>query len=289
MVAVDAIACASPDCERALALLDEEFIYSRGRTLSLSVRFANVLSEAGSRLLVIRNEGPAESALLLRPFEWITPDRVYRAAMIGLVWTHPEARGRGYAGALLAQAAESMRRDGIDFAVLWTTRPGVYGRAGWISADCGAFGRYPCGGGEKKAPAEARALWPAIHALREAQGGERVRRSLASYRTLLPPATEHDAAIEGDAYALIGRAGSAAYIYEIGGSNAALAALWHRLGERYGELLVNVQRASAAHRWLAAIPEMTWKDPSLAMWLPLSRSIDPAFFSRWYIPYVDRI
>jgi GNAT superfamily N-acetyltransferase len=286
---VTVIACPAPDCDQALALLDQEFISSRGRTLSLSIRFESVLSQPDARFLATRNQGKLESILLLRPFEWITPSRSYRAAMIGLVWTHPEARGRGHGSALLVEAAQSMRRDEIDFAVLWTTRAGFYARAGWIPADCGVLGHWRGGESATGAPPEARTLWPAIHSVREACGAERVRRTLADYTMLPPPAIEHDAALEDGAYALIGRLGVTGYLYEIGGRSDGLPALWRGLRQRYRELFINVRRDAEQHQWLSAQPGITWKDQNLAMWLALSGDADARRFRGWYIPFLDRI
>lgn len=289
MVATEVIACPTSDGDEALALLDQEFIFSRGRTLSLSLRFASVLSQPDARFLATRNNGNLESILLLRPFDWITPSGNCRAAMIGLVWTHPEARGHGHGGALLAEAARAMRRDNIDFAVLWTRRAEFYRRAGWIPADCGVLGHCRGEGSTTRAPSEARALWPAIHSLREAHGGQRVRRTLANYTMLSPPATEHDAALEGGAYALIGRLGTTAYLYEIGGQPNGLPVLWHGLRQRYRELFINVRRGTEHQQWLSAQPEITWQDQNLAMWLALSGNADAKHFSSWYVPFLDRI
>jgi GNAT superfamily N-acetyltransferase len=286
MVTVTALPASA--CGQALALLDQEFISSRGRTLSLSIRFASVLSQPDARLLATRNKG-LESILLLRPFDWITPSRNYRAAMIGLVWTHPELRGRGHGSALLAEAAQCMRRDHIDFAVLWTTRTAFYARAGWIPADCGVLGHWQSATGSGGAPSEARALWPYIHSLRETHGGERVRRTLANYTMLPPPAIEHDAAVEAGTYALIGRSGATGYVYEIGGGSEGLPALWRGLLPRYGELFINVRGGTEQHRWLSAQPGITWQDQKLAMWLALSGEVGAGHFRGWYVPFQDRI
>jgi len=289
MVAAQVIACSASDRDEALALLDQEFIFSRGRTLSLATRFASALSQPDARLLATRNKDNLESILLLRPFEWITPLLTYRAAMIGLVWTHPKVRGRGHGSALLAEAAQSMRGDNIDFAVLWTTRAGFYGRAGWIPTDCGVLGHCRGEGSATGAPSDARNLWPVIHSLREAHGGERVRRTVANYTMLPPPAIEHDAAVEGGAYALIGRLGAHGYIYEIGGQPNGLPALWRSLHQRYRELFINVRRGTKHHQWLSTQPGIKWQDQNLAMWLALSGNADARHFSGWYIPFLDRI
>lgn len=289
MVALRILECPASDCDEALTLLDEEFIFSRGRTVSLSVRFASALSAPDARFLIARQQDRVESILFLRPFQWITPALTYRAAMIGLVWTHPEARGRGLGSAMLAEAGICMRREDIDFAVLWARRENFYRRAGWISADCGTLGRTRLAGTGTIVSGEASALWPGIHALRESAKEERVARQLTNYRALLPPATHHDAVLEGNAYALIGRAGTIAYVHEIGGDLGGMPALWHAMQSRYGEAFINVRRGSPAHLWFGAQPSITWQDQNLAMWLPLSARVDPVQFRDWYIPFLDRI
>ena len=289
MVAGLILECPSSDCDEALALLDEEFIFSRGRTIPLSVRFASALSEPDARFLVLRRQNRVESLLFLRPFQWITPALAYRAAMIGLVWTRPEARGRGHGSALLAEAEKAMRRESIDFGVLWATRPQFYRRAGWIAADCGVLGRSRGTASGTSTHRQASAHWPAIHALRESGGGDRVARRLVSYTALPPPATDHDAILEGDAYVLIGSAGATAYVHEIGGAPSGLPALWSSLQSRYGHAFINVARGSPAHLWLASQGSVAWQDQNLAMWLPSSARVDPARFGHWYIPFLDRI
>ncbi|NUP97924.1 MAG: pseudouridine-5'-phosphate glycosidase [Planctomycetaceae bacterium] len=53
----------------------------------------------------------------MRPFEWISRERRWRAAMIGLVWTRPEVRSRGLGSALLREAARLMRSSEVDAAI----------------------------------------------------------------------------------------------------------------------------------------------------------------------------
>jgi GNAT superfamily N-acetyltransferase len=282
-------ACHPSECAEALALLDEEFIFSRGRTLSFGVRFAAALGQPDARMLLMRTDGRIDAALLVRPFGWITPERDWRAAMVGLVWTRPECRGRGQGSELLREAESLMRASGIEFAVLWTTRPGFYARCGWIAADCGALGHWTGGDAPAPSPAAAGELWPAIHTLRESLGGERVARDLNAYAALLPPATEHDANFEHGAYALIGRAGATGYVYEIGGRAEGLPAIWSALRRRYRELYLNLRGSSAAQAWLSTQPGIDWQEQKLAMWLPLSAQADAAQFGRWYLPFLDRI
>lgn len=276
-------------CAGALALLDEEFIFSRGRALSFSVRFAAALAQPDSRMLLVRSGERIGAALLLRPFDWITPERRWRAAMVGLVWTRRDLRGRGIGLALLREAEALMRESGIEFAVLWSTRSAFYARAGWLAADCGMLGHWTGGDAGAAASAPARELWPAIHALRESLGGERVARDLSAYGALLPPATERDAFVEHGAYALIGRRDATGYVFEIGGAAQGLPAIWAAMSGRYREIFINVRRDGSAHAWLSSLPAIAWQEQQLAMWLPLSAGFDAAQFGRWYLPFLDRI
>jgi len=50
---------------------------------------------------------------------------------IGSVYTRPEARGRGVAGALLGHAVEDMRRQGFLLSLLFASRKEFYTRLGW--------------------------------------------------------------------------------------------------------------------------------------------------------------
>jgi predicted N-acetyltransferase YhbS len=289
----DAIApCTGAEFEALLARLDQEFIFGKGRRLSLAQRFPEVLDPARPQnLLVVREHGLAASALALKRFDWITPGRSWRAAMIGMVYTRPERRGRGSAGALLQAAQQSLAREGVEFAVLWTTQPGFYARLGWIGADCGVLGSLEAAGADpapRPAAPDAAAIARA-EALRRRYAPQRVARSAASYAALPPPAEQLELLIEGEACALLGRRGQQGYLYEFSGAPHAWPALWARLLARCRALTLNLQQDAAAQRWLSAQGAIRWQPQRLAMWLPLSAAARTARFSDWYIPFLDRI
>lgn len=287
MVAV--CVCGAAERAEAIALLDEEFIILRGRSVSLGARFPAAFSEPGAKLLAAREGGRIVAALLVRPFAWLAAQGTLRGAMIGMVCVRREHRGKGLGSALMSEAAQVLRTQ-ADFAVLWTTQPEFYRRLGWLQADCGIVGRMRGeGGSAPMAPAQVDALLARIHAAREAQGGERVERSLAGYRTLLPPAVIREALIEAGSYAVIGRTGDTGYVYEVGGDVAGFAALYDALQRRYGEITLNLMRGSSAHLWFAARPGVAWNEQSLAMWLPVSGAVDMARLARCYVPFLDRI
>jgi predicted N-acetyltransferase YhbS len=281
--------CTAAERNQAMALMHEEFIVSRGRSLSLPERFPAAFAQPDATLLAAREGERVLAALLMRPFAWRAAQGVLRGVMIGMVCTHREHRGKGLGSALMAEAARLLQGR-ADFGVLWTTQPDFYRRLGWVPADCGVLGRMR---GEGAAPVmiagEVDALLPRIHQAREAQNGERVERSLVCYRTLLPPAVAREALMVAESYALIGRLGDDAYVYELGGDSEGIARLADALKARYAGITLNLMRGSLAHQSLASRMDIAWSGQSLAMWLPVSGAVDMARVAGWYVPFLDRI
>lgn len=60
--------------------------------------------------------------------------RSTRIGMIGLVFTEPDARGRGLAGACVDACAERLRERGATLAALWSDKRAFYGRLGFTAA-----------------------------------------------------------------------------------------------------------------------------------------------------------
>jgi predicted N-acetyltransferase YhbS len=289
--------CGAGERNQAIALMHEEFIASRGRSLSLPERFPAAFAQSDATLLAAREGERVVAALLMRPFAWHAAQGVLRGVMIGMVCAHREHRGKGLGSALMAEAARLLQGR-ADFGVLWTTQPDFYRRLGWTPADCGVVGRMR---GEGAAPAmvagEVDALLPQIHAAREARNGERMEhhmehsmeRSIACYRTLLPPAVAREALIVAGSYALVGRLGDDAYVYELGGDSEGIARLADALKARYAGITLNLMRGSSAHQALASRTDIAWSGQSLAMWLPVSSTVDMARVAGWYVPFLDRI
>lgn len=281
--------CGASGRERAIALLDEEFIASRGRSVSLATRFASAFGEPEAGLIVAREAAQIVAAALLRPFNWLTAQGTRRGAMIGMVWVQRERRGGGLGSAIMSEAARLLR-ERAEFGVLWTAQPAFYLRLGWMAADCGVLGRMQGAGDSAPMTAgEFDALVPRIHAARESQADERIERSIACYRSLPPPASSSEALLDAGAYAVVGRLEGTAYVNEIGGDGAGYPQLEQALRRRYRDVVLNLKRGSAAHRWFESRPGIAWSAQSLAMWLPGSRDLDPDGPAHWYIPFLDRI
>jgi predicted N-acetyltransferase YhbS len=282
--------CMPAELPALVGLLDEEFIFSKGRSVSLAQRFPTALhAENCSNILLACHGEEIAAAIAIKRFDWIAPERSWRGAMIGTVYTRPAERGKGLASQLLRAAEQRLRADGTAFAVLWTAQPDFYRRLGWTSSDCGVFGTYVSAGGT--AAGCTPAAPGAVDALRLRSPGAHIRRDSASYRTLPPPAERLDmlASAAGTAYAIYGIQADRAYVYEFGGDPAAYAPLWQDICSDHRTIYINERRGGIAQQWLASIPGISWRDQALAMWLPLAEPACARHYADWYVPFLDRI
>ena len=282
--------CTPAELPALIALLDQEFIFSKGRSVSLAQRFPAALNtENCPNILVACRGADIAACIVVKRFDWITPERSWRGAMIGLVYTRAAERGRGLASQLLRKAQEQLRADGTAFAVLFTAQPEFYRRLGWTTADCGVFGTYASAGGV--AAGCTPAAPDAIEALRLRGAEAHLLRDRASYRTLPLPAERLEIRISPDAaaYAIYGLQGERAYVYEFGGAASAYAALWQDICAAARTVHINAQQGGALQQWLARVPGIVWREQKLAMWLALAEPACARCFAGWYLPYLDRI
>jgi predicted N-acetyltransferase YhbS len=290
VAAVEIRNCTPAELPALIALLDEEFIFSKGRSISLAQRFPAVLREenCANILVACGGEGIA-AAIAIKRFDWIAPERSWRGAMVGMVYTRPAMRGQGLASRLLRAAEEKLHAEGADFAVLFTAQPGFYRRLGWTTSDCGMFGTCASAGGGASGCTAADA--GAIETIRSRSSGAHLLRDDASYRALPLPAERLQMRVSpcAAAYAIYGVQAEHAYVYEFGGAPSGYAALWQDVCAAARTVRINERRGSAAQQWLAAIPGIGWRDQALAMWLPLAAAARNARFADWYVPFLDRI
>lgn len=284
--------CRGGDFDALLPLLDQEFIFGKGRKLSLQQRFPGVLDRKHPQNILLASVGGGiASALATKAFAWTTPQRGWRAAMIGMVYTRPGLRGQGTASALMRATQTRLAQAGCDFAVLWTSRPDFYTRLGWSGLDCGMLGSVRVASADASAPAmpapSSAIDW--IETLRARHAPERAGRSEATYSSLLPPAQRLELLRGDSACAILGSNDGNAYLFDILGDEAELPALWSRLATRYPALYLNLQRGSPAQRLLSERAGIEWQAQRLAMWLPLSAAARAAPYADWYIPFIDRI
>jgi predicted N-acetyltransferase YhbS len=278
--------------------LDQEFILGKGRRGSLASRLPHVVNRAlTSNVYVARSGSGWMASVAVRKFEWRTPARNWQGAMVGLVYTKPECRGRGAAAGLLREVATHLRTEGVEFGVLWTKIQDYYRRLGWVSADHGLFGQGTASRFARDAaraqPFEAGEI-PYVEAIRERWCPCRVARTAACYAARPLPCdslelVKAQAPGEAEGYALVGRAGDVGYVYEVHGAPAAYISIWEALCASYAKVLVNDHAGGVFSSWLSNSKAIVWGEQQQTMWYPLSKDATVDLLAQWHVGYFDRI
>lgn len=283
------------DLARIAAFLDGEFVFKKGRDISLARRFPDVFAPANAHnLFFIERNSAIVSALVTRPFEWRVQGKSWRGAMIGAVHTDDAFKGMGMATRVLGHAQSALRDAGVDFTVLWTVQHDFYRKLGWRDLDCGVFGEAR---GEAVAASAALPVTDEqvaeVQAIRSRWNRDGLRREDADYRRLPLPAESVRIVLHGDgderAYALVGHVGTSGVMYEMIGHPAAFARIWREIQASFKKIGINECEGSASHRWLQQHADIAWQRKSLAMWSFLNEKIDFATNRDWYVGYFDRI
>lgn len=296
---LDLHTCRADELERLIPLLDTEFIFGKGRTISLRDRFPTVFCHNNLRNIIVCTDGEMiTSALAMRQFDWCEGSEVFRGAMIGTVYTHPARRGEGLASHLLETAAMRLREEGMDFGVLWSGQQSFYARLGWIAADCSVLGEIET---NESMPA------PSDHVIHlpiktSAPQLEDIRQSHLSAMTLRRPEDYHSLPLpaahvellwcdeqDKTAYTLVGDSGETGFLYELTGETGCFPALWQEVCRNRRRIFVNDRIDSTACRWLTDHTGIVWQKKNLAMWLPLSERVSLPRLQQWHVPYFDRI
>jgi predicted N-acetyltransferase YhbS len=293
------------ELDRLFAMLDQEFVLSKGRKTSLASRYPSTYCSANAGNIFLAEEnGQLISACLCKRFEWQQPGRSWQGAMIGGVYTDPQRRGKGIGSALLQWGAQTLRGAGVEFAVLWTMQPGFYERLDWVAADIGMFGSCDSGSGIGDA---SDSDLESVRAVPLAMSNDReiddirtqwldayVHRQPLDYSQQPIPAESVEVLFwsddgESSSYALLGRTGGTGILYEMVGSENGFNDLWDAIRRRHKKIVINDSLNAASYRWLSQNTNIAWDSKKLALWLPLSPELDIAATSQWYIPYFDRI
>jgi GNAT superfamily N-acetyltransferase len=292
------------DLASLVPLLDEHFVFGKGRTHSLATRFPHLYgSTSDGAVTLLESAAGVASLLACHPFNWRAAGQTWQGAMIGGVYTVPAFRGSGCASMLLRRTIDRLQCQGADFAVLWAEQAGFYSRLGWQLSD--PFSLLGEGGAERIDElaiqhVHVRHLDTSLQAEIESIRSEYPQRSQVirrkqSYDVVPLPATEIDVCLwQQEArrcYAMVGRVGDAKVVYEICGDLSGMAAIWAAINAATpGKLLVNESAGSPVHRWLVDHASLTWTPKPLTMWLPISDAFRQRFQdAAGYIPYFDRI
>jgi predicted N-acetyltransferase YhbS len=279
--------------------IDREFIFSKGRSLSLSRRFPNVISDHNiEHILVAESNHSICGTVAIRLFDFATEQRVWRGAMIGVVWVDSQHRGKGIGRELMIAAERFLHVKSLDFGVLWTGIPTFYERSGWFLNDISLFGEASgCSLTLNKCSVICRSL-----ALENVERLERVRSSLESQRVVRKPLDYQVVPLpavevncfwasekETEGYALAGEADGDGFLYEMVAPSESWDRLWCDLVRRFKRIFINEQTGTPFARWLADRKYSDLQPQNKTMWLRVSQSAAKAPLDTWYIPYFDRI
>jgi predicted N-acetyltransferase YhbS len=266
------------------ALVDEVFAATR-RSLSLAERFPHVLTAPNAaNVFVGLARGRVIATVVTRHFTWRRGEESGRAAMAGLVATHPAHRGQGIATGVLEAAVAGLAADGASAVVLWATRPGLYERVGFRLDDPGVLGAVPGGAAGRGLPAPEGIDPGELETIRGESQPLRVDRTVASWTAVPPPAEEVVVYRTAAAYALAGRAGGATYLYELAGDERDFDSLLGAVRRDAEWVFANDTPGTSSHARLDAAG-VEWESKTLGMWLGLA----PGAATGLSIPYFDRI
>lgn len=296
---IDIRSCRPEELERLIFLLDDEFVFGKGRAISLRLRFPTVYCFSNlSNILLCMDGEKIASALAMRPFDWCADGEIFRGAMIGAVYTHAEQRRKGLASRLLEAAAIQLREKGTDFGILWTGQQSFYARLGWVAVDCSVLGEVKPGNfGMETSDGVARMQMPAgallAEGIRRRGLNSMILRRPEDYRQLPLPAERVDFLWHENqgkaAYALLGSSGEAGFLYELAGDVTCFPALWREACRDRQQVFINDRTGSTSCCWLTDHAEVGWENKKLAMWLPFSERVGIHRVKQWHIPYFDRI
>jgi predicted N-acetyltransferase YhbS len=281
-----------------ISALDQEFIFGKQRSLSLSQRFPHTLALSNLEMIRVAEFNNVICGLLaIRTFDWIVKERTRRGAMIGMVWVDPQFRGRGIGTNLLSSSAQFLETKGVDFAVLWTGSPAFYEQARWVSDDHGLFGEIP-----SPAPTVNKtnvSCFPLINmdpvrleCVRSELAPMRVHRDSAAYASIPVPANRvlcFQADTGDGGFALVGEKDSTGYFYEMVAPCGDWSSLWTGITNRFSRIFLNVKSGDPFAEWLGENTPVQWRPQNKTMWLGLRSRIENHLGERWYIPYFDWI
>ena len=121
-----------------LSLCWEVFFASRGRGISLGKHFPWLHTPATAYFVSLGAGTATHAGCAVKFLD--DKGRDARGGAIGLVCVDEPNRGKGYSTLVLEHAIAHAERIGLADLVLWTAKPGVYGRHGFRSEDNGVFG-----------------------------------------------------------------------------------------------------------------------------------------------------
>ena len=281
---------------QVVELLNAEYMVQRNRIGTVTERYPDLFDiQNSSNLLVLRDNKAILSFCAVQEATVHFKARVYRGGMIGFVYTCPAKRGRGYAKMLLQRAEETIRLQGLDFAVLFSTLHEFYTKQGWVLHDEGLLGIWK---GPSPTAMESEigmdvnpdAILNIEHIRREREALW-VERTVASYQRR-PLSVDHLRVMFSSskkAYCLYGVKNSHIYIYELAGEPSGLDEMWSRLTKFYAEITVNFHENNSAREWLMETGRLQVNHQRHALWKWIKNHGVKANNTLCHLPYFDRI
>ncbi len=287
-------------------MLDEAFIYSKGRRISLATRFPGlfVAENSDGIYLGIENGKPAV-IVATRRFKYRLRSELLTGVMVGGVFTVSEFRREGRAAAVMTYMQKEMLQGGADFGILWASDPRLYQRLGWECLDSGRYTSFDvetasrgkqAGRGCPRFDVAAEKSWiPEVDGFRRdvcEQGWlGAIERTDASYAAVPIPAFRVKVLVAKDGNSLTGYCicGEAehgqAYVYEAHGSVPLGRSLIRCLSEDLGAraILINDREGNLFYDDLT---ELTWSNQNLTMLFKVRDSVQ---LGDVFVPYIDRI
>jgi GNAT superfamily N-acetyltransferase len=292
--------CKPNELPPVIERLDQEFVFGKLRSLSLSKRFPNTLfTDNIPNIRVAVLDGVICGALSIRMFDWVVEKHTWRGAMVGMVWVDSQHRGKGIGSNLLSSATRFLHETDVDFGVLWTGTPAFYERAGWFLSDCGLFGELanhppsPCIDAVSCRPlVSVDGAW--LERLRSNSLPMRVIRNALDYRTIPIPAVQvlcfsAQSKDSSEGFALVGEQDGIGYFYEMIAPPSLWGIIWTAVTERFGRLFVNGHSDDPFAQWLTESRLVLWRPQNKTMWFRVSGRIEGLCLDAWHIPYFDWI
>jgi predicted acetyltransferase len=222
--------------------------------------------------------------------------------MIGMVYTLPQYRHLGLASNLLDTIGNKLKKEGTDFAVLWTKINDFYKRLGWYQQDNGIFGEFSKPTTTKVIKSNnliesvqlKTADFNSLESIRMQYLDVRILRTGLDYQVIPIPTNSVDLYLfelhnKCSGYALIGRLSETGYLYEVVGDPGSYEGLWTSISSNYDNLYINSSLDSEFTKWLGDVTNFNWKLQNLTMWLKLSENANRLLKLETYIPFFDRI
>lgn len=294
------------EIKNILVQLNQEFIFSRGRTLPMEKRFPGLYSYSNrDALFGLFDSGECLSFVATKPLYIKKNSKIVKTFAIGSVFTPPPFRHHGYSTQLLNFVCKHYSMQQFKAGYLWTSLRGYYEQFGWTRNDKyeviiirnnKAINENP----PNKQEIETR--FPNIHIMsqddatqlaKQSQG--EIIRSLdgSSYFTTLPPSDQSITYITpNQSYLCGGTKNKTGYVFELNSPDTHEIEGFLKyffIHENLEEIWLNCEIDSHLEKIVtSAFTDIEIRRFELQMCLTLDKE-EKDFYEQLPIPFLDRI